>query len=175
MTPESNPEQRPIERPAEQPENVPIERRPEQRPEAPVQPEERIPAAQPPVVIPSIPSAPAIKSPVVKEIETILAEDLDEVYRSMDPVTKEKFRVEGERVASKLSQLMTQVKIKTKAMLSLIRTWLRIIPGVNRYFLEQEAKIKTDRIIALAKKKGTDQLLSLLQLGLPAGRPGDET
>jgi hypothetical protein len=29
--------------------------------------------------------------------------------------------------------------------------WLKLLPGVNRFFLEQEAKIKTDRIIHLKK------------------------
>jgi len=30
--------------------------------------------------------------------------------------------------------------------------WLKILPGVNKFFLEQEAKIKTDKILALKNK-----------------------
>jgi hypothetical protein len=37
-------------------------------------------------------------------------------------------------------------KVNIKKIRNLIIRWLRVIPGVNRYFLEQEAKIKTDRI-----------------------------
>ena len=28
-----------------------------------------------------------------------------------------------------------------------------MIPGINRFFLEQEAKIKTDRLMALAERE----------------------
>jgi hypothetical protein len=34
----------------------------------------------------------------------------------------------------------------------IIRNWLKLIPRVNKYFLEQESKIKTDRIITLQRK-----------------------
>jgi len=27
--------------------------------------------------------------------------------------------------------------------------WLKLIPGVNKFFLEQEAKIKTDEVLKL--------------------------
>jgi hypothetical protein len=37
--------------------------------------------------------------------------------------------------------------------LKLIREWLLIIPGVNKYFLEQEAKIKTDKIQQLYERE----------------------
>ena len=44
---------------------------------------------------------------------------------------------------------MKSTKVKVKKILKLILEWLRILPGINRFFLEQEAKIKTDRIIQL--------------------------
>jgi len=44
-------------------------------------------------------------------------------------------------------------KIKARKVLHLIRDWLKIIPGINKYFLEQEAKIKTDKIIELAEQE----------------------
>jgi len=31
----------------------------------------------------------------------------------------------------------------------LIKKWLLLIPGVNKYFLEQEAKIKADEIVKM--------------------------
>jgi hypothetical protein len=40
-----------------------------------------------------------------------------------------------------------------KKILALIRDWLKLIPGVNRFFLEQEAKIKTDKILLAAEEK----------------------
>jgi hypothetical protein len=47
---------------------------------------------------------------------------------------------------------MDSAKFKVKAIVDLIKKWLAIIPGVNKFFLEQEAKIKTDQIIALKQK-----------------------
>ena len=36
--------------------------------------------------------------------------------------------------------------------MSLIREWLKVIPGINKFFLEQTVKIKTDKIINRAHK-----------------------
>ena len=41
-----------------------------------------------------------------------------------------------------------------RKILKLIRSWLKLIPGVNKFFLEQEAKIKTDKIVDLAWRTG---------------------
>jgi hypothetical protein len=41
------------------------------------------------------------------------------------------------------------LKIHAKKVVELIRDWLLTIPGVNKFFLEQEAKIKTDRVLEL--------------------------
>ena len=41
---------------------------------------------------------------------------------------------------------------KAKKIFQLILEWLKLLPGINRFFLEQEAKIKTDRIIHLNQK-----------------------
>ena len=88
----------------------------------------------------------------IKEIETILEEDLEEIYSNM-PVNKQKeFKIEGERVSRKISELISASKIKIKKIITLIRGWLSIIPGVNKFFLEQEIKIKTDKIIKLRGK-----------------------
>ena len=42
-------------------------------------------------------------------------------------------------------------RVKVKRVLELIYEWLKTIPGVNKFFLEQEAKIKTDEIMELEK------------------------
>ena len=88
-----------------------------------------------------------------RNIEKILAEDLVEIYNSLNEEEKKEFKAEGERVASKIEQIMQQMKIKAKEVLKLIRDWLKKIPGINRFFLIQEAKIKTDRILALKDRQ----------------------
>lgn len=93
------------------------------------------------------------KSPTFQEIEIILQEGLEEIYASLDERQQAEFRRKGEETASKIEQLIVTFKTKVKTILKLIRDWLKSIPGVNKFFLEQESKIKTDRIMALAQKE----------------------
>lgn len=83
----------------------------------------------------------------VKEVETILEEDLEEVYVQMDPQTQQKFKTEGEVTAKEIVGLLHHVKIKSRKIIKLISKWLSVIPGISKFFIEQEAKIKTDKIL----------------------------
>lgn len=67
----------------------------------------------------------------------------------MTPAQQRVFKVEGERTATAIRRLLEQLKVRAKTILDLIRRWLRVIPGVNKFFMEQEAKIKTDKVMAL--------------------------
>ncbi len=91
----------------------------------------------------------------LKKVEEILSKDMEKVFLSLDTVTQIKFKQKGEETARKISDLLKTGKAKLKNILSLIVEWLRIIPQVNKYFLEQEAKIKADEIFALTKNKNT--------------------
>lgn len=88
----------------------------------------------------------------MKEVESILADGLDDVYVTLDPMTQREFKEEGERTAQDVSTLLGQAKVQIKKILSLIRQWLQLIPGVSRLFVEQEAKIKTDRLLSLRRR-----------------------
>ena len=44
---------------------------------------------------------------------------------------------------------MTDIAIKVKKIIGLIIDWLNIIPNVNKFFVKQNAKIKTDKILEL--------------------------
>jgi len=87
--------------------------------------------------------------PIEQKIESILQEDLTDLYLSMPKDKQEKFKAEGEKTLSKIMQIVHKTKVNAKKIFLLIRNWLKIIPGVNRFFLEQEAKIKTDKILRL--------------------------
>ncbi len=91
----------------------------------------------------------ASKEPALVEIENILAEGLMEVYNRMPQALQGEFKAEGERVASRIRAMLEQAKFKVHEVIKMIRKWLGMIPGVNKFFLEQEAKIKTDRIVGL--------------------------
>ncbi len=95
---------------------------------------------------------PSLKNQTVVKIEKIMEEDLNDSYQRLSPVAKQEFKLKGEQTAAQIQELLKSTHVKVKKILNLILNWLRILPGVNHFFLEQEAKIKTDKIIALNKK-----------------------
>ena len=119
---------------------------------APVQERPSAPAPAPVAPAPAVPAAPR-KDPTVRGIESILEEDLADTYSKMNPALQAKFRKEGERVTGKIADMVRSAKLKAREVLELITGWLKLIPGVNTFFLIQEAKIKTDKIVALAEEE----------------------
>lgn len=101
------------------------------------------------------PPTPAViaKTPLALRVESIMEEGIAEIYQTMDKPSQLKFKNQGEATALKIISLMSQAKYQVKKIFDLIVDWLKIIPGVNQFFLEQEAKIKTDRIVALQRDK----------------------
>ncbi len=81
-----------------------------------------------------------------------MEDGLNDSYQRLSPVAKQEFKLKGERAASQIRELLKSTHVKVKKILRLILDWLRMLPGVNHFFLEQEAKIKTDKIIALKDK-----------------------
>jgi hypothetical protein len=126
--------------PMEQPEAI---RREEAAAPAPVAPDFPVPA----------PASQISKDPVFKKVEEIMEEDLKDTYWSMPPDLRAKFKQKGETVAESVRQMIIGAKIKASKVLKLIVAWLKMIPHVNRFFLEQEAKLKTDRIMNFAESE----------------------
>ena len=75
------------------------------------------------------------------------------MYQQLPPEKRQQFKQEGEKAASLIRQMMEKGKIHTRKVLGLIRRWLQLIPGVNRFFLEQESKIKTDRLLLIEEEQ----------------------
>ncbi len=84
-------------------------------------------------------------------IEDILSEDLQDVYFKMDETSRKKFKDEGEKISVKIEKLLLETKDQTHRIFKLIFNWLRLIPGVKKYFLNQEAKLKADKIMRIKK------------------------
>ena len=95
----------------------------------------------------AVAAPPVIKDQVAQEVEQILASGLEPFYASLPPEGKTLFRHKGEQASQEISAMVRQLSVQVKRVLELIYHWLKIIPGVNKFFLEQEAKIKTDQII----------------------------
>ena len=108
----------------------------------------------PPVTAAPVASAPIqVSAPPVKkdeallEVEKILEDGLGEFVVSLPEAPKARFLALGREMATKIAQMVRGYKVKVREVAQLIREWLLVIPGVNAFFLEQEAKIKTDRIL----------------------------
>ena len=57
----------------------------------------------------------------------------------------------GEFVANAITDLIIRGGVKVKMVWKLITDWLGSLPGMNKYFLEQEIKIKTDRVMEFSE------------------------
>ena len=84
-----------------------------------------------------------------KEIEKVLEKDLGDIYVSLPPEKQRQFKIVGEQTADAINDLFNKGKITIKKIVDLIRKWLSLIPGVNKFFLEQEIKIKADEILKI--------------------------
>ncbi|MDP2631250.1 MAG: hypothetical protein Q8P30_00600 [Candidatus Uhrbacteria bacterium] len=98
-------------------------------------------------------SATVQKDETIKKIEDILSEDLTDIFLALPEDKKPLFRKSGEEVAVKIKEMVIKGKVRASKVLKLIQEWLKIIPGVNRFFLEQEAKIRTDQILDMLDKE----------------------
>lgn len=87
-----------------------------------------------------------------REIDNFLAEGLSETFLAMSPEKQKVFKEEGEKTAKKINELLNAAKINVSKIISLIKKWLSLITGVNKFFLDQEAKIKADKIIKIKDK-----------------------
>lgn len=108
----------------------------------------------PPSVVTPIQTAtqPTATTPeLIENVETILSEGLEDAYRMMDPAMQTQFKQAGEVTARSITSMLQSTKIQAKKIIELIFNWLKIIPGINRFFIEQEAKIKADRILSLSQ------------------------
>lgn len=104
------------------------------------------------------------KTEARQEIETLLSEGLTDIYQTMTPQQQEVFRQKGDEAASAIEQMMTGFKASARKVVDVIREWLSTIPGVNKFFLEQESKLKTDEILKLQRKLKKKERLNKLNI-----------
>lgn len=106
-----------------------------------------------PVAPPSVPRAvrPPLppKDPMLADIERVLSEDLTDAFLAMPPDKQAAFKRAGEETAGRIREMLAAATVSAKKIFDQIREWLRMIPGINRFFVEQEAKIKTDKILRI--------------------------
>jgi hypothetical protein len=114
----------------------------------------------PPPAAPIMKTTVAELAPVVEksenlvQIEGILSEGLEDLYTQLPDKRKEEFKQKGEETARSIEKILATAKLHAQKIVGLIVSWLKMIPGVNKFFLEQDSKIKTDKLIELRKEKG---------------------
>ncbi|KKQ27446.1 MAG: hypothetical protein US42_C0009G0036 [Candidatus Magasanikbacteria bacterium GW2011_GWC2_37_14] len=95
---------------------------------------------------------PQVKDPITIDIEKIMEQELTDAYKELTPAQQQAFKIKGEETAWEIRALLKQTHVQIKKVFRLLLEWLKMLPGINRFFLEQEAKIKTDKIISLKEK-----------------------
>lgn len=87
-----------------------------------------------------------------EQIDAYLSEGLSETFLAMPPARQKIFKEQGEVTAKKINVLLDATKINVGKIIDLIKKWLKLIAGVNQFFLDQEAKIKADKIIKIKNR-----------------------
>jgi len=92
---------------------------------------------------------PQVRDEVTVQVEKIMEAGLAEAFQAMTPIQQQEFKIKGEETAMKIRDLLRGTRVKVKKIFQLLVEWLKMIPGVNKFFLEQEAKIKADKLMNL--------------------------
>ena len=90
-----------------------------------------------------------------EDIEMALADGLESAYAALAPADQAKFRQVGEALASMLEPMVTRGELDLHRVHHGIVAWLKLLPSKGKYFvyyLIQEAKVKTDAMLALARR-----------------------
>lgn len=95
------------------------------------------------------PNSPQEK--IYKDVEKMLSGGLKDVYVALPSERKLLFKTQGEQTARVITDHIMKHDIDVKDVWKLTSDWLGNLPGINKYFLEQEIKIKTDQVMDLAE------------------------
>tara|TARA_Y100001970_G_C14198745_1_gene839783 strand:- start:607 stop:1146 length:540 start_codon:yes stop_codon:yes gene_type:complete len=93
-----------------------------------------------------------VRDELTIQIEKVMEDGLGETYNSLSVIQKQQFKIKAEETVFEIRNLMQKTKIKMKVILRLLLNWMKLIPGVNHFFLEQEAKIKADQIFRIHQR-----------------------
>lgn len=118
-------------------------------PEEPVEIPEKVEHA-PAITQVSKPEAKPKKDSMTMKIESMLEEGVENDFKKMLPQQQAAFMREGEELAERLKAMRGSGKFDAGLANKQITRWLRGIPDVNALFLEQAAKIKTDKLKSIS-------------------------
>lgn len=90
------------------------------------------------------------KDSMTMKIEAVLEEGVENDFKNMSPQQQAAFMHEGEELAERLKAMRESGKFDAGLANKQITRWLRGIPDVSALFLEQAAKIKTDKLKSIS-------------------------
>lgn len=102
-----------------------------------------------------------VRDELTKEVEHIMEEGLKDAFKELSPTEAQAFKIKGEETAREIRQLLKSTKVKIKKIFQLLFEWLKLLPGINTFFLEQEAKIKADKIMTLHRRQMAERAFYL--------------
>ncbi|MFH1286805.1 MAG: hypothetical protein ABII02_03575 [Candidatus Magasanikbacteria bacterium] len=94
-------------------------------------------------------AVPQVRDEITMKVEKIMEDGLADAFKELTPVQQQEFKIKGEETAFKIRAILSSAKGKVKSIFKLLLEWLKILPGINIFFLEQEAKIRADKIMSL--------------------------
>ncbi len=97
---------------------------------------------------------PQARDELTREVESIMEDGLADAFKELSPLKQQEFKILGEKTAIEIRNMLRGAHVRVKSIFKLLLEWLKLLPGINRFFLEQEAKIKAERILSLRKKTG---------------------
>ncbi len=92
---------------------------------------------------------PQVRDELTVKVEKIMEEGLVDAFKELNPIERQEFKMKGEETALKIRELLKATHVKIKKIFKLLFEWLKVLPGINRFYLEQEAKIKSDKIVSM--------------------------
>ncbi len=110
-----------------------------------------VPSVRKLIAATSVPTPKPIMDPVRMEIEHALSDGMYEYYAAMPPAAQHQFKMQGEELARTITTMVQSLHFEIMKVAMLIKKWLMMIPGVSPYFLEQEAKIRADKVATIAR------------------------
>lgn len=120
---------------------------------------ESVPTEMPATNLPALDVQATADADVVelKQIEKLMSRGLEDPYLAMSADKRAVFRRRGEETALKIMDMLEKGRVSVKEIVSLLIQWLQMLPGLNKFFIEQEAKIRADEIMRLDEERHQNQ------------------
>ncbi len=102
---------------------------------------------------PLVVSAPTEKDPALMQVERKLEDrELWQVYAALPVEQRERFKQEGEALATSLRGMLGRTDVDPTVVFVAIQEWLSHVKGINRHYVLQAAKTKADGVLKLIRE-----------------------